>query len=90
MAFIDRIVEYPGRIKLTDTGGVVLGTYDVERAEGTVTLDGTLLNATNLNDQTTNRYTPTFDLDTSAAPGTTDGDLYAAITALAWEGDVII
>ena len=90
MAFIDRIVEYPGRVTLTDTGGVVLGTYDVTRDEGDVYTAGTLLNATNLNDQTTNRYTPTFDLDTTESPGTTDGDLYAAITALSWEGDVII
>lgn len=28
-------------------------------------------------------------LDTTAATGTVDGDLYAAITALGWEGDVI-
>lgn len=28
-------------------------------------------------------------LDTTAATGTVDGDLYAAITALEWEGDVI-
>lgn len=89
MAFIDRIVQYPGRIKLTDTGGVVLGTYDVERAEGTVYGDGTLLNATNLNDQTTNRYTPTFNLDTTADPSDPDYALYAAIVALGWENDVI-
>ena len=29
-------------------------------------------------------------LDTTAASGTTDGDLYAAITALGWESDVIV
>lgn len=29
-------------------------------------------------------------LDTTAASGTTDGDLYAAITALGWETDVIV
>ena len=90
MAFSDRIVQYPGRVTLTDTGGIILGTYDVARDEGNVFSEGTLLNAANLNDQTTNRYTPTFDLDTTAAPGTTDGDLYAAITALSWEGDVIV
>ena len=28
-------------------------------------------------------------LDTSAASGTTDGDLYAAIVALGWESEVI-
>ena len=30
-----------------------------------------------------------IDMDTSAAAGTTDGDLYAAITALGWESEVI-
>lgn len=29
-------------------------------------------------------------LDTTAAVGTTDGDLYAAITALGWESEVIV
>lgn len=29
------------------------------------------------------------NLDTTAAAGTTDGDLYAAIVALGWESDVI-
>lgn len=29
-------------------------------------------------------------LDTTAASGTTDGDLYAAITALGWQSDVIV
>ena len=32
---------------------------------------------------------PKYTLDTSAASGTTDGDLYAAIVALGWESDVI-
>lgn len=31
----------------------------------------------------------TIYLDTTAATGTVDGDLYAAITALSWESDVI-
>ena len=53
MAFTDRIVEYPGRYKLTDVGtGDELGTFDLERAEGEVYTDGTLLNANNLNAQT--------------------------------------
>lgn len=33
---------------------------------------------------------PKYTLDTSAAAGTTDGDLYAAITALGWESEVIV
>lgn len=53
MAFIDRIVEHPGRYILTNaTTGVQLGTFDLVRAEGEVTTDGTLLNAANLNEQT--------------------------------------
>lgn len=33
---------------------------------------------------------PFFSLDTTASPGTTDGDLYAAINALGWSSDVIV
>ena len=53
MAFIDRIVEHPGRYILTNVDtGVQLGTFDLVRAEGEVTTPGTLLNAANLNTQT--------------------------------------
>lgn len=31
-----------------------------------------------------------LELDTTAAAGTTDGDLYAAIVALGWESEVIV
>ena len=48
MALTDRIVEYPGRIKLTAVSGET-DTYDVERAEGQVTQEGTPINAANLN-----------------------------------------
>ena len=34
-------------------------------------------------------YSGMVELDTTAASGTTDGDLYAAIVALGWENDVI-
>lgn len=34
-------------------------------------------------------YSGMITLDTTAAAGTTDGDLYAAIVALGWENDVI-
>lgn len=47
MAFVDRVVEYPGRVTLTATGNP--DEYDVTRSEGTVTEEGTPLNATNLN-----------------------------------------
>ena len=47
--FVDRVVEHPGRYTLTDTGGSVLGTYDLSRNEGTITEAGTPLNAANMN-----------------------------------------
>jgi len=47
MALQDRITEHPGRIKLTAVAGEP-DTYDVTRAEGQVTQEGTELNATNL------------------------------------------
>lgn len=49
MAFIDRVVEFPGRVQLTNVSGDV---YDMVRAEGDEYTEGTLLNATNLNQQT--------------------------------------
>ena len=53
MAFIDRVVENPGRYTLTNVDtGVVLGVFDIARAEGEVYDPGTLLNANNLNAQT--------------------------------------
>lgn len=48
MAFVDRIVEHPGRVKLTPVSGQT-NVYDMEREEGTVSTEGTLLNANNLN-----------------------------------------
>lgn len=45
--FTDRIVEHPGRIILTPTGGS--DEYDVDRAEGTVTEAGTPFSATIFN-----------------------------------------
>lgn len=52
MNFIDRVVEFPTRVKLT----AVIGeedTYDVETVPGTVTEEGTPLTAENLNQITT-------------------------------------
>lgn len=52
MALIDRIVEHPGRIKLTDVlTGEELGTFDVERMEGEITEEGSPLNAETLNSE---------------------------------------
>lgn len=57
------------------------------------------LNATNLNKIENGIYNNAenvddlleglINLDTTASPGTTDGDLYAAIDALGWASDVI-
>lgn len=53
MAFQDRIVQYPGRVTLTpamdENQAVIPDTFDVTRAEGTITRAGTPLNAANLN-----------------------------------------
>lgn len=55
MAFVDRVVQYPGRIKLTDTSdSSVLGVFDVERAEGNVVVEGSPLNANTLNAEVAN------------------------------------
>ena len=51
MAFTDRIVQYPGRVKMTPVSGQT-NVYDMTAQEGTVTTEGTLLNAANLNQQT--------------------------------------
>ena len=57
------------------------------------------LNATNLNKIENGIYDNAenvddlleglINLDTTASPGTTDGDLYAAIVALGWDSHVI-
>ena len=63
---------------------------------------GTVVNAigaqvtTNVSDISTNASNITdllagkINLNTSASPGTIDGDLYADIAALGWESDVIV
>lgn len=94
--YADRVVEFPGRIKLTAVSGQT-DVYDVERAEGAVITPGTPFNAPTFNDiaqsildACVSRETPHYTLDTAAASGTTDGDLYAAITSLGWASDVIV
>ena len=50
-------------------------------------------NASNISTNTTNisnLLAGKINLDTTAAAGTIDGDLYAAIVALGWESDVIV
>lgn len=48
MPFENRVVEYPGRVILAPVSGEE-NTYDMTRAEGEVTEEGTPLNAENLN-----------------------------------------
>lgn len=48
--YTDRIVQYPGRLKLTNVSTGEQQTVDVARAEGTVTRAGTVLNASQLNE----------------------------------------
>ena len=71
--FSDRIVEHPGRIKLTPVSGET-DTYDVERAEGAVTQTGTPFNAETFNgiaqDLLDNTAEQIAALETT---GTTDG-----------------
>lgn len=47
MAFVDRVVQHPNRVKLTPVSGQT-NVYDMTRQEGTVTTKGTPLNASNL------------------------------------------
>ena len=51
MAFTDRISEHPNRVVLTEVSGQA-NTYDIdfESAQGTISQEGTSLNATEMND----------------------------------------
>lgn len=46
----DRVVQYPGRVTMTNTETGEQTTYDTERAEGTASEPGTPLNASHLNE----------------------------------------
>lgn len=52
MAFTDRVVEYPGRVVLTAVSGET-DTYDMTFSEGTVTEEGTPLDADSMNTEIT-------------------------------------
>ena len=67
--------RHPSDTSKADIGGVT-GNWSVG---GTLSVSGD----SELNDLK-------LQLDTTAAAGTTDGDLYAAITALGWESEVIV
>ena len=53
MAIIARVVQYPGRVRLTSAvdgeGNPIENTYDMERAEGTVYNEGTPVNPASIN-----------------------------------------
>lgn len=84
--FVDRLVEFPGRIKITDTTTGNEQVVDVERQEGNIIEPGTLLNAANMNYGTTLGQ---VQYDPSSAVGTVDGDLHAQLDPLGWETDVM-
>lgn len=48
--WIDRMVEYAGRRKITNVSTMSAQIVDVERAEGVVSEEGTAINAVNMND----------------------------------------
>ena len=82
--FVDRISEYPTRRKLTtiDTQQVY-GTWDVSRDEGTVSQEGTALNAATFNQMQDNIAAAFAEVDANIAP-TYDS------TATYSEGDLVI
>lgn len=53
MAFVDRVVEHPGRVRLAAVAGET-DVFDMTREEGTVTEPGTPLNAANINAEIAN------------------------------------
>ena len=47
--YVDRVVQYPGRVVMTPVAGET-NTYDMSRAEGDVTAEGTRFNAAAFNE----------------------------------------
>lgn len=81
MSFIDRVAEFPGRIKLTAVSGQT-DTYDVERKEGTIYTTGTLLNAANLNQQTQLDNTVRTAFTNAGMSGTAQNEMSNALNFL--------
>lgn len=69
--------------------GVVYEEYVLDSGEQVFFDTGSDPQAVDLS-QWVNRVVPYYNLDTSAASGTLDGDLYAAIDALGWTSEVIV
>lgn len=75
-----------------DQVGVSTAMTQAEAEAGTVTASR-VVSPKVMHDYATGNFVDISDalveLDTAAQAGTTDGDLYAAITALSWESEVI-
>ena len=72
-----------------DNLGVTTQMTQAEAEAGTVT-DPRVVSPKVLHDYGVGRKDGLLELNTSAAAGTVDGDLYAAIVALGWESEVIV
>lgn len=70
-----------------DWSGNTKAAGDIEDGSGNVL--SAVASAAAAAAQKVDMTTPEYNLDTTASAGTTDGDLYAAITALGWEREVI-
>ncbi len=72
-----------------DNLGVTTQMTQAEAEAGTVT-DPRVVSPKVLQDYGVGRKDGLLELNTSAAAGTVDGDLYRAIQALGWESEVIV
>ncbi len=72
-----------------DNLGVTTQMTQAEAEAGTVT-DPRVVSPKVLHDYGVGRKDGLLELDTTAAAGTVDGDLYRAIQALGWESEVIV
>ena len=79
----DNLTSYPNGLFKCGMDAVLNGDVAVNG-------DLTAIGDTTLTTGDTEIENPYYSLDTTASPGTTDGDLYAAITALSWQSDVIV
>lgn len=85
----DNLTSYPNGLFKCGMDAVFNGDV-VNNGTVTVNSDLTVSGDTTLSTGDTEIENPYFSLDTTASPGTTDGDLYAAIVALGWDSDVIV
>lgn len=88
ITFKDRIVEFPGRVKLTPVSGQP-NVYDVSRQEGTITQQGTTLNAIVLNSLRQKEDPPETGHPTRAYVVFDTGDGYLNVTS-GWDANSIV